>query len=33
MEFLEFEEPEPFDAFTPPEQEGGMTLVGENSKL
>jgi hypothetical protein len=32
MEFLEFEESEFFEAFTPPEQEDGMSLVGENSK-
>ncbi|KAL4912229.1 P-loop containing nucleoside triphosphate hydrolase protein [Aspergillus aurantiobrunneus] len=33
LEFLEFEEPEYFEAFTPPEQPDGMTLVGEGGKL
>ncbi|KAL3469205.1 P-loop containing nucleoside triphosphate hydrolase protein [Aspergillus californicus] len=32
IEFLEFEESEFYDAFTPPEQEDGMTLVGEKGK-
>ncbi|KAL5335223.1 AAA domain-containing protein [Aspergillus crustosus] len=33
LEYLEFEEPEIFDAFSPPEQDDGMTLVGEGGKL
>ncbi|KAL2826644.1 P-loop containing nucleoside triphosphate hydrolase protein [Aspergillus cavernicola] len=32
LEFLEFEECDFFDAFTPPEQDDGMILVGENGK-
>ncbi|KAL4882176.1 P-loop containing nucleoside triphosphate hydrolase protein [Aspergillus karnatakaensis] len=33
LEYLEFEEPEFHDAFNPPEQPDGMTLVGEGGKL
>ncbi|KAL4867788.1 P-loop containing nucleoside triphosphate hydrolase protein [Aspergillus spectabilis] len=33
LEYLEFEEPEFYEAFTPPEQLDGMTLVGEGGKL
>ncbi|KAL2851568.1 hypothetical protein BJY01DRAFT_232841 [Aspergillus pseudoustus] len=33
LEFLAFEEPEFFEAFTPPEQHDGMMLVGENGKI
>ncbi|KAL4797814.1 P-loop containing nucleoside triphosphate hydrolase protein [Aspergillus venezuelensis] len=32
LEFLEFEEPEFFEAFTPPPQVDGMVLVGEGGK-
>ncbi|KAL4807516.1 P-loop containing nucleoside triphosphate hydrolase protein [Aspergillus unguis] len=32
MEYLEFEEPEFFEAFTPPKQQAGMTLVGQGGK-
>ncbi|KAL2808249.1 P-loop containing nucleoside triphosphate hydrolase protein [Aspergillus granulosus] len=32
LEFLEFEKAEFFAAFTPPQQDDGMTLIGENGK-
>lgn len=32
LEYLEFEEPEYFEAFTVPEDEDGMSIVGENGK-